>query len=89
MKAVDGETKFLAREPDEFDFTPEQEIEFIKNNVYDENSFFLIVEINGKVIANCSVGIVMNNKRFLHRAAMGLAVRMDHWNMGIGKILMR
>jgi RimJ/RimL family protein N-acetyltransferase len=89
MQAVDSETKFLAREPGEFNFTLEQEREFIRNSINDENSFFLIAEIDGRIIANCSVGIVIGNKRFLHRAAMGIVVRRDYWNMGIGKSLMQ
>jgi len=89
LQAVDSETKFLAREPGEFDFTLEQEREFIKNGMNDENSLFLLAEVNGRIIATCSVGIVMNNKRFLHRAAMGIVVRKDHWNRGIGKNLMQ
>ena len=89
MQIVDSETKFLAREPGEFNFTLEQEREFIRNSINDENNLFLVVEIDGRIIANCSVGIVLNKKRFLHRAAMGIAVRKDYWNKGIGKTLMQ
>jgi RimJ/RimL family protein N-acetyltransferase len=89
MQAVDSETKFLAREPGEFDFTLEQEREFIRNNMNDENSLFLIAEVNGRIIANCHVGLVSNKKRFLHRAAMGIAVGKEFWNRGIGNELMR
>lgn len=89
MQAADIETKFLAREPGEFNFTLEQEREFVKNNINDENSLFLIAEINGKIIGNCSVGGVINNKRFLHRAAMGIVVIKDYWNRGVGKNLMQ
>lgn len=89
IQAVDSETKFLAREPGEFNFTLEQEREFIRNSINNEYSLFLIGEINGKITASCSVGIVSNNKRFLHRAAMGIVVRKDYWNGGIGKKLMQ
>ncbi len=85
VKIVDKETKFLAREPDEFDLTIEQESEFIRNSMDDENSHFLIGEIDGRIVATCSVGPVMNKKRFLHRATMGIAVRKEYWNKGIGK----
>ena len=88
MKAVDNETKFLAREPDEFSFTLEQEREFIKNSLSNENVHFLVGEVGSKIIANCSVGIANNNKRYLHRAAMGIAVRKDYWHKGIGKRMM-
>lgn len=89
MQAVDGETKFLARESDEFNFTVEQEREFIKNHITDENSCFLIAELDGRIIANCSVGLILNKERYLHRAAMGIAVLKDYWNKGIGKIMMQ
>lgn len=89
MQAVDSETKFLARESDEFNFTMEQEREFIKNSINDENRLFLVGEIDGEIIANCSVGVISNNKRYLHRAAMGIAVCKDYWSKGIGKKMMQ
>lgn len=89
MKIVDSETKFLAREPGEFNFTLEQEREFIKNSINDENHLFLIGETDGKIIANCSVGVISRNKRYLHRAAMGIAVCKDYWSKGIGKRMMQ
>jgi len=88
MKTVDSETRFLAREPDEFNFTVEQEREFIKNTMSNEHMLFLVGEIDGKIIANCSVGIISNNKRYRHRASMGIAVCKDCWNKGIGKRMM-
>lgn len=52
MQTVDKETKFLARESDEFNFTVEQEREFIKNCTNDENVRFLIGELDGRILAN-------------------------------------
>lgn len=89
LQTVDNETKFLAREPGEFNFTVEQEKNFIKNSQSNENGRFLVGEIDGEIVANCSVGIVMNNKRFLHRAAMGIAILKDYWGKGIGKRMMQ
>lgn len=89
MQTVDNETKFLAREPGEFNFTLDQEKAFIRNSMNDENRCFLIGEVDGRIIANCSVGIVMNNRRFLHRAGLGIAVMKDYWSRGIGKIMMQ
>ena len=89
MKDVDCETRFLSREPDEFDFTLKQEEEFIKSLADDKNSQLLIAEVNGQMVANCSVGIVMNNRRYLHRAALGISVRQAFWGMGIGQIMMQ
>ena len=89
MQTVDCETKFLAREPGEFDITLEQEREFIRNANDDENSRFLVAEVDGQIIGNCHIGLAVNKKRYLHRAEMGIVVREDHWNMGIGKKMMQ
>lgn len=88
VKAVDKETKFLAREPDEFNLTLEQEREFLRNSIKDGGSHFLVGEIKGRIIASCSVALLMNKKRFLHRASMGISVRKEYWNKGIGKKMM-
>ncbi|MBF4695959.1 GNAT family N-acetyltransferase [Fusibacter ferrireducens] len=88
MKTVDCETKFLAREPGEFSFTVEQEKKFIKNSLTDDNMLFLLSEVNGCIVGNCSVGRISTQKRFLHRATMGIALKKDYWQMGIGKKMM-
>lgn len=89
MKLVDSETRFLTREEGEFGFTLEQEREFIKNCLEDENRLFLLAEIKGRIIGNCSVGVISNNKRYLHRATMGIAVCKEYWNKSIGGKLMQ
>jgi len=67
----------------------EQEREFIENHMNDQNSCFLVAELNGKIVGNCSVGLILNNKRYLHRAGMGIAVLKDYWSKGIGKIMLQ
>ena len=89
MKVVDGETKFLAREPDEFSFTVEQEAVFIESALSNENAYFVLGEVEGDIMATCSVGLVSTVRRSCHRAAMGIAIKKDYWNKGAGKALMR
>lgn len=81
-------TRFLAREPGEFGFTLEQEESFIRGLLDNASSQLLIAEVEGQIVANCSVGFVMNKRRFLHRAALGISVKEDYWGLGIGRILM-
>lgn len=88
MKTVDQETSFLGREPGEFSFTVAQEEKFISSLSDNKQMCFLIGEVDQEVIANVSVGIVRNNKRFLHRASMGITVQKKMWGNGIGKHLM-
>ncbi len=88
MKIVDSETKFLARGAGEFNFTLEQERDFIKSCLSDENRLFLVAEIDEKIVGNCAVGLISNNKRYLHRASMGIAICKDYWGKGIGTKMM-
>jgi len=89
MKLVDAETKFLSREPGEFGFTLEQEVTFIENCRNNDTIHFLVGEVAGEIVANCSVGLLMNNRRYLHRASMGIAIKKAYWHRGIGKHLMQ
>lgn len=89
MKRVDQETKFLAREADEFSFTLEQERVFIEHSLKDENRLFLVAEVGDDIVGNCSVGLLSSNRRYLHRASMGIAVCKAYWHQGIGKKLMQ
>lgn len=89
MKAVDGETPYLAREVGEFSFTVEQEEAFIRSTLENTDVCFLVAEYNGHIIGQCSVGRNNSTSRFAHRASMGITVSKNYWNNGIGKTLMK
>ena len=88
VHVVDKETKFLAREPDEFNFTSDQEQMFIEESANDENRLFLIGQIEDEIVGTCSVELILKQKRFIHRSTMGIAVKKAYWRNGIGKIMM-
>lgn len=87
MKALDNETTFLLREPDEFTMTLEQEQKFINDKVYSEESLFILAEVDGKLIATC--GLQGNGrKRLRHTANLAIAIKKKYWGKGIGRKLM-
>lgn len=88
MTTADNETRFLGREPGEFNMTLDEEKEFLSNLNRDDTSRFLIAEIEGEVVGSCNVGLVFNKRRYCHRASMALLIKRDHWNKGIGKTMM-
>ena len=88
ISTADMETKFLARNPGEFSITPDQEKIFIKNVLDDNDTEWFTVKIDGKIIGQCSVGLVSKNERYRHRAEVSFVVLKDYWNLGIGKKLM-
>jgi len=89
MNTIDSETKFLAREPGEFDLTREQEQAFIKRSLENPNGLFIVGEVDGEIVANCSVGIISQRQRYRHRATLGIAVNKAYWHNGIGKRMMQ
>lgn len=88
MKIVDAETDFLARGAGEFNFTLEQERDFIRGCLNNVNRMFLVAEVEGKIVGNCAVELVSSNKRYAHRATMGIAICKAYWSKGIGSKMM-
>ena len=88
IKNADKETIFLAREPGEFSITVEKEKDIIQNILEDSDSAWFVAEYRGKVIGQCSVGLVRKNLRYRHRAEVGFVVLKKYWNLGIGGKMM-
>lgn len=88
MKQLDQETKFLAREPEEFSLTVEQEITFIRNTNENANSQMIVADVDGIIVGSCSVGRISNSLRMRHRASMGIAILQSSWGLGIGREMM-
>lgn len=89
ISVADTETKFLARNPDEFHITEDEEKVFINNVLNDSDMEWFVAEYDGKVIGNCSVGLVNKNVRYRHRAEVTFVILKDYWGLGIGGKLMQ
>jgi len=88
LKTVDQETRFLARAPGEMTLTLEEEENFIRGIIEDETTHFLVAEAEGRIIATCSIGLVMKRRRFRHRASLGIGLQEAFWGLGIGSCLL-
>ena len=90
MKAADNETRFLARNPGEFKITVEQEAAMIGDMLRGGGGrMWFVPEYEGKLVGQCSVGLVRNNERYLHRASVAFIVLKEYWGLGIGGKMMR
>ena len=87
---VDRQTRFLSREPVEFalESSVNQQKEYIIKRQLEDRSFWVIGEIDGRVVAYCDTGCIKNRLRYHHRADISCAVLRDFWRMGIGRILL-
>ena len=88
MKMADTETRFLSREIGEFNYSAEQEKEVILARGKDANAFWIVGEVDGKIVANCDTSGVSGKQRYRHRAEIAIVVLKEYWGLGIGKILM-
>ena len=88
MKIMLGETPFLLRTPEEFNYTPEEEAQILAGRKNDPRSLMLVAEIDGRIIASADVCSHGAKSRVLHRAELGISVRKDYWRQGIGSALM-
>ena len=88
MAIADTETLFLARNPGEFSTPVEREREIITNILNDNDVEWFVAVYEGKVIGQCSVGLVRRNARYRHRAEVAFVILKDYWNLGIGGKMM-
>ena len=88
MKIMLGETPFLLRTPEEFDYTPEEEARVLAGRKDDPRSLMLVVEMNGQIIASADICSHGAKSRVMHRGELGISVRKDYWRKGIGSALM-
>lgn len=79
-----AETKFLSREPEDFNMTVEQETGWILNMLHDPKAVLLFAELDGQVIGNAMMHPVANAGRQKHRCQVGITILKEHWNKGIG-----
>ncbi len=89
IKTADKETLFLAREPEEFIALEEQEKEMIANVLKNNDMSWFVAEYKGKIVGQCSVGLVSGYKRYRHRAEVSFALYERYCNIGIGGKMMQ
>lgn len=88
MHIMLGETPFLLRTPEEFNYTVEGEAAVLAGRMNDPRCMMLLAEIDGQIVASADVQSYGTKSRTLHRSLLGMSVRKDCWHVGIGSALM-
>ena len=89
LKAVSGETPFLARYADEVNFTVEKERAILQNKAESPNEIMLTAYVNGKLAGNCSLMSFGRLRRISHRCEFAIALKKAYWSQGIGSAMMQ
>ena len=87
FEIVNLESKNLLREPGEYTFTVHDERNFIRRVLKSNNEYMAVVFFDDEIIG--SIGFRSNHlKRITHRGSLGMSVRKDFNNLGLGSIMM-
>ena len=86
IKTACGETDFLIRYPEEWTISVEKEEEWIKNNLASPDSLILCCSVDGEIAGNCDIAF-RSGIKMRHRAVVGIAIRKDYWDLGIGSAM--
>ena len=88
MKIMLGESPYLLRKPEEFDYTADAEAAILQRIQDAPRDLMLVAEMNGEIIACADIRGHGPKSRTRHRANLGMSVRRDFWHQGIGSALM-
>lgn len=88
LKVIAEETYFLSRYPEEVITDVNKEKEMINEVTNSESDVMISAYINGEVVGNIGVRALGIHLKMKHRAGLGIAIIKEHWNKGLGNILM-
>lgn len=89
LRAINGETRYMAREPEEVRIPPERELEIIDDVRDDPRGAMLLAFVDGKHAGNCSFSCVRGtSKRYAHRCTVGVGLYQRYCGLGLGRAMM-
>ena len=86
IKKSCGETDFLARYPEEWNITLEQEEAWVNRLRSAPDTLGITCYIDGEVAGNCEISF-RGGMKTSHRATIAIAILKDYWNFGIGSAM--
>ena len=86
LKKACGETNFLARYPEEWNSTKEQEEAWVNHIRNAPNTLGITCYVDGNVAGNCEITF-RGTQKTAHRATIAIALLKEYWNLGIGSAM--
>ncbi|WP_088044442.1 GNAT family N-acetyltransferase [Bacillus sp. EAC] len=87
QREVVEEGDFFISVSEEFKKTLEQQSEWIKNILGNERETLFVAELDGKIVG-WIVFTTQDRKRLSHTGSMGIMIKKEKRNLGIGKLLL-
>ena len=86
IKKACGETDFLARYPEEWNISVEQEEAWVNRLLAAPDTLGITCYVDGEVAGNCEISF-RGGMKTSHRATIAIAILRDYWNLGIGSAM--
>lgn len=86
MKITAAETPYLLRTPEEVTLTIPDEEKYLCRVAEDPHTASIFCFVDGVLAGNCSISRRTKQKN-KHRASIGIALKGEFWNLGIGTAL--
>lgn len=87
VEQISGESDFLGFGPGEFGISVEEEEGILEDYRRSENKLYLIAKIADEIVGTISYE-AGSRPRMVHCCGIGMSVRQDHWNQGVGSALL-
>lgn len=86
IRQASGETEFLARSPEDWTITTEQEEAWVTRLRSDPNTLEITCFVDGVIAGNCELRFFTGAKT-AHRAAVAISILKEYWGLGIGSAM--
>ena len=88
-EAVSAETHFMAREPEDGQFSLERVEEMLGHMADSDRDFMVSAYIGDELIGDLGVTLIRSHMKYLYRAYLGMAIRLMYTGMGLGSFMMQ
>lgn len=89
LKITSEETHYMTRYPEEIQLTEAKETEFLKNCIESEKDIMIAAFVDNKLAGNVGLNCVNDFIKLRHRANLGISIKKEYWNRGIGSNLIQ
>lgn len=88
LKITAGETRFLAREPEEITMTLENEIRFLESRESSPDELMLVAVVDDEIAGNCGLLSMGHHLRMRHRCGVAIALYQKFCGLGLGTLML-
>ena len=88
MEIVSAETHFMAREPEDGQFSLERRQEGLAAIEESEKDFSIGVYVDGEIVGQIIVSMLRQHLKFRHRFYLGMSIQQKYTGEGLGSFLM-